>query len=296
MTTFHAAVVHADRTVTYCGTVDEDHVDAVRAHAELAGAPRHVRDHPEQPGVMFVLRDDGNLDWYVPVDRPAASGGSAAGRQAGAERTTHRERTDAEEGAYPAPRAATGPDYVDGAVRFGGQVIGGAMDHPENPPRAVWHTTESPAGANFFTSMANFLISVASEPQVIYDPVTDKVGQFGPMRQSARALRNDGTRRTNREGLVCIQVEVLGHAAEPFTDNFDPASKPNFRKLLAAMRAHGIPDNWPAGEPVPTETSPMPRPRAVWQGQGGHFGHCHVPGNTHWDPGAISTGIVPGTP
>jgi LysM repeat protein len=39
-----------------------------------------------------------------------------------------------------------------------------------------------------------------------------------------------------------------------------------------------------------------PRSRTTWQIKGGHFGHCHVPGNSHWDPGAIDTSIVPGKP
>ncbi|MGP4000723.1 hypothetical protein [Streptomyces sp. 8N706] len=298
MTTFHAAVVHPDQTVTYCGTVDQGHVDAVRALAEPEGAPRVVRDHPEQPGTLFVLRDDGELDWYVPSEyvpfgAPDAPRGGPA-RQGGAESALE---TDTEtERAADSADEVTGPDYVPGAIRFGNQMIGGAMDHPENPARAVWHTTESPAGGNFITSVATFLMKVASEPQVIYDPVTDRLGQFGPMSRSARALRNDGSRRTNREGRVCIQVEVLGRAARPFTQSFDPATKPTFRSLLTAMRAHGIPDVWPAGKPVPSATSPMPRPRPTWQGKGGHFGHCHVPGNTHWDPGAIDTSLIPGAP
>jgi hypothetical protein len=30
------------------------------------------------------------------------------------------------------------------------------------------------------------------------------------------------------------------------------------------------------------------RTRDVWLNQGGHYGHCNVPGNDHWDPGKIS--------
>ncbi|MCX4911924.1 peptidoglycan-binding protein [Streptomyces sp. NBC_00878] len=172
------------------------------------------------------------------------------------------------------------------------------MDTPGHPPRVVWHTTESPAGGGYFASVAAYLIRVGAEPQVIYCPVTDKLGQFGPLTQSGRALKNDGTRRTNREGKVCIQVEVLGRAASPWTRNFDPAKKPNFRKLLAAARAHGVPDVWPAGKPKGTaaEVAKGSRSRATWEGKGGHYGHGHVPGNSHWDPGAIDTTIVPGKP
>ncbi|MFH9425979.1 peptidoglycan-binding protein [Streptomyces sp. NPDC017529] len=167
------------------------------------------------------------------------------------------------------------------------------MDTPGNPPRAVWHTTESPAGGGYFSSIAAYLIRVGAEPQVIYDPVTDQLGQLGPLTQSGRALRNDGSRRTNREGKVNIQVEVLGRAASPWTAGFDPAKKPNFRKLIAAMRAHGIPDVWPAGKPAATASTAR-RDRATWQSKGGHYGHSHVPGNDHWDPGNIDTAKVPG--
>ncbi|MFF2731766.1 peptidoglycan-binding protein [Streptomyces sp. NPDC058008] len=168
------------------------------------------------------------------------------------------------------------------------------MDTPGNPPRVTWHTTESPAGGSYFTSIAAYLIRVGAEPQVIYDPVTDQLGQFGPLTSSGRALKNDGARRTNREGKVNIQVEVLGKAASPWTKGFDPAAKPNYRKLIAAARAHGVPDVWPAGQPAATASAATSRNRTTWQSKGGHFGHCHVPGNDHWDPGAIDTSIVPG--
>jgi hypothetical protein len=168
------------------------------------------------------------------------------------------------------------------------------MDTPKNPPRTTWHTTESPAGTAYFYSVAAYLIRVGAEPQVIYDPDTDLIGQFGPLTQSARALRNDGTRRTNREGKVNIQVEVLGRAALPWTKGFAPATKPNFRKLLAAGRAHGVPDVWPAGKPPATAAAATKRDRSTWQNKGGHYGHSQIPGQNHWDPGGIDTTVVPG--
>ncbi|WP_158935125.1 peptidoglycan-binding protein, partial [Streptomyces capuensis] len=36
--------------------------------------------------------------------------------------------------------------------------------------------------------------------------------------------------------------------------------------------------------------------RTTWQTKGGHYAHAQVPGNDHWDPGAIDTSIVPGKP
>lgn len=329
MSTFHVAidrVASPDRNpqelltaTTYLGTVDQKHVNKVRAIAELADSARFVKEHPHIEGAFCVLRDDGDLDVYVPVDAteyrvyepdPAPKGGFAEGGI-----VTNMPAVDSDGppalvmpvsggpganddmGVY-LPRGVSGPAYIAGAVKFGDQTIGGAMDYPSNPPRAVWHTTESPAGADYFFSVAAYLIRVAAEPQVIYCPVTDRIGQFGPLTQSARALKNDGARRTNREGKVNVQVEVLGYASKPWTKGFDPATKPNYRKLLAANRAHGVPDVWPAGKPPATATAAAkgPRSRTVWQSTGGNYAHAHVPGNSHWDPGAIDTTIVPGTP
>ena len=283
MTTFHVAVDHPDPgthavTTTYLGTVDQAHIDEVRAIAALPGSTRHVKEHPRQEGAFMVLRDDGALDVYEPAE-PAV----------GPLPKTRPTLTDA-------PPPASGPAYIDGVTRFGDQRIGGPMDTPLEPPRAVWHTTESPAGGGYFTAVAAFLMRAGVEPQVIYCPVTDRLGQFGPLNLSARALKNDGTKRTNRTGKVCIQVEVLGRAQAPWTTGFDPKAKPNFQRLLTAMRAHGVPDVWPVGSPPATAALATERPRTTWENKGGHYGHSQIPGQDHWDPGAIDTAIVPGAP
>ena len=304
---------------TYLGTVGQKHVDEVRAIAALDDSPQYVKEHPAIEGAFMVLRDDDLLDVYVPVDAPeyrvyapdpAPKGGFAEGGLVTTMPTVEWDGPPPapmptvgapavhDDMAVPAglPRGASGPAYISGVTRFGDQSIGGAMDYPGNPARTVWHTTESPAGSAYFTSIAAYLIRVGSEPQVIYDPDSDKIGQFGPLTQSGRALKNDGSRRTNREGKVCIQVEVLGRASQPWTKGFNPAKKPNYRRLIAAMRAHGIPDVWPAGKPAATAAAVAKgaRSRTTWQNKGGHYGHCHVPANSHWDPGAIDTTVVPG--
>ncbi|MFG2676933.1 peptidoglycan-binding protein [Streptomyces sp. NPDC048445] len=289
MTTFHAAIDHVDPgtlaiTTTYCGTVDQDHVDQVRAIAALDTTERWVKEHPRLDGAFMVLRDDGDLDVYVPTDA--------------AEYRVYEPDQDAQGGQEDLPRGASGPAYISGVTRFGDQSIGGAMDTPGNPPRVVQHTTESPSGSSYFYSVAAYLIRVGAEPQVIYDPTSDLLGQFGPLTQSGRALKNDGSRRTNREGKVCIQIEVLGRAASPWTKGFDKAKKPNYRKFEAACRAHGVPDVWPAGKPPATAAAAAQgsRSRTTWQTKGGYYAHGQVPGQDHWDPGAIDTSIVPGKP
>ncbi|MEU0940287.1 hypothetical protein [Embleya sp. NPDC005971] len=184
-----------------------------------------------------------------------------------------------------------GPAYIAGAERLGGQSIGGAMSG--GAPRVTEHTVEAPQGSGWFDSMASYLISVSSEPQVLYDPLSDRLGQFGPLTQSGRALKNAGTVRTNRTGTVNIQIENLGYARAPFTDGWDPSRKPNFQRLCAAIRAHGVPDTWPAGPPQAYPGDHDDRDMATWLNRPGWYGHSQVPGNDHGDPGAIDTSKVP---
>lgn len=179
-----------------------------------------------------------------------------------------------------------GTIWIIGAERLGDGSIGGPVDSQERPARVVWHTTETSAGNAAFNAVAADLIRKSSEPHVLYDPTTDLIGQFGPLDQSARALRNDGTTRTNRTGKVCIQIEVLGRAGTPFTGYWKPG--PNFRALMDAIRSWGIPDRFPM--PLADHYGDSAkRDRNVWLTTGGHYGHCNVPGNEHWDPGAIDT-------
>jgi hypothetical protein len=180
-----------------------------------------------------------------------------------------------------------GTIWIPGAERLGDGSIGGAMDSPERPGRVVWHTTESGAGDAAFDSVGKYLRSISAEPHILYDPTTDRIGQFGPLSESGRALKNDGATRTNRTGRVCIQIEVLAKAGTPFTDYWKPG--PNFRALMAAIRSWGVPDAFPMGTLADHYAdSDAKRTRDVWLSKGGHYGHCNVPGNDHWDPGAIS--------
>jgi hypothetical protein len=161
------------------------------------------------------------------------------------------------------------------------------MDSASRPPRVVWHTTESGAGNAAFDAVGKYLRTIGAEPHILYDPTTDRLGQFGPLSQSARALKNDGATRTNRTGKVCIQIEVLARAGTPFTGYWKPG--PNFRKLMAAIRSWGIPDTFPMGALASKYgDSAAKRSRDIWLNKAGHYGHSNVPGNDHWDPGAIS--------
>jgi hypothetical protein len=181
--------------------------------------------------------------------------------------------------------------WIKEAERLGDGKIGGDMDTPTAPPRVVWHTTESGTGDAAFDAVGKYLISIAAEPHILYDPTTDRLAQYGPLNQSARALRNDGLTRTNRTGRVCIQIEVLGKAASPFTSSWKPG--PNVRALMRAIRSWGVPDTWPGGRLAARYNDPdVSRSRSTWATKGGHYGHSQVPGNDHWDPGNIDQAAI----
>ena len=64
---------------------------------------------------------------------------------------------------------------------------------------------------------------------------------------------------------------------------------------------HGIPQVWPSGFPYPPVNGrepnvPFNRSEANWRNEGGHYGHCHVPNNHHWDPGYTADEVALVTP
>lgn len=175
--------------------------------------------------------------------------------------------------------------WIPGAERIKPSTAGGTITSTA-PPRVVWHTTEAPPGTdNMFQTMIRVLTNKGAEPQVLYDPVTDRLGQFMPLNVSGRALKNDGLVRSNRVGRACIQVEVIAYSKTPFTGYWKPG--PNFRALMAAIRSWGIRDVFPMGDP-PKYPGPSRRDRSIWMAKAGHYCHANIPGNDHGDPGAIS--------
>jgi hypothetical protein len=161
-------------------------------------------------------------------------------------------------------------------------------------PRVTWHVTVSPSGRSrggtqYFDVMHRVLTSKKSEPHVLYDPVTDRLGQYFPLNRSARALANDGARRTNGAGTVNIQIEVVGDTSPVFTKYWTPG--PNFRALMRAIRSWDIPDEWPSGRLATSYGDHVNRSWSSYS-EPGHFAHCNVPGNDHWDTGPINQAAI----
>lgn len=186
------------------------------------------------------------------------------------------------QGLLSASLAGTGDVWIAEAENLAAAGTSGTM--LGGPPRAVWHTTEAPSGGDYFDAMHRVLTSKKAEPHILWDPLTDRMGQYFPLNRSARALRNHPEQSTNKTGAVCIQIEVVGYASKPFTSYWKPG--PNFAALMRAIRSWGIPDAWPAGV-MSTRGEDVSRSLATWRNEAGHYGHCHVPGNSHWDCGGI---------
>lgn len=70
MSDYHAAIVHPGDEVpdTYCGVVSQEHVDGVVSACET-NPDRWMK--PGRGGGVYVLREDGDLDHYLPVESEA---------------------------------------------------------------------------------------------------------------------------------------------------------------------------------------------------------------------------------
>lgn len=182
------------------------------------------------------------------------------------------------------------PDWLNGVIvenslHDGGNMLGG-------PPRVVWHTYEAGYSLPAYQG-ARRLIADGNEVHFVFHPISGELVQILPARRAGRGLRNDpGGVETNRQGSVCLQVEVIAQAAHPWTDDLTNRAAVRLHRLLQFFRLHGVPDVWPAGSPP---VSPGPggmRSAVIWQSHAGHYGHSQVPENDHTDPGALDVNVI----
>ncbi|MDM0085723.1 N-acetylmuramoyl-L-alanine amidase [Variovorax sp. J31P179] len=157
-------------------------------------------------------------------------------------------------------------------------ISGSSGPHVGGPFKIVHHTTE---GSSAEGAMSAFSKN-RSDPHFTVDATT--IFQHIDTAEGARALRNDpGGVQTNRDSA--IQIELVGFAHLPK----DGRALTNLARLCRWIEStHGVPGTWPAGPPKPAKNGKDPgghnRDPIVWDSQGGHYGHCHVPENSHWDP------------
>jgi hypothetical protein len=184
----------------------------------------------------------------------------------------------------------------------GGPLLGGA-------PRVVWLTLGTAPGAVSVQSAAQRLISERRPCHLVWDPVTGDVAQLISVLRAGRALgaadhldwapgrvRVD-SENVNAEGRVCVQIGVLGHPGEPFTEG----TLAGVEMIISWLDSWGVPRRWPAGPPegyrrdVPASAAAIAdrRSRVAWA-RGGHFGASQVPGCENAGPGAIDIDRITG--
>lgn len=149
------------------------------------------------------------------------------------------------------------------------------------PFKGVLHTTEGTSASGAISAFKNN----NSWPHFLVD-YTGKVWQFIDTTVPARALRNlSGGVETNRDSA--IQIEVVGFAGKP---NEHPATQINALKSLMRWieTTVGVKPVGPGRNFASAYGQNSLRfTNAEWDGFNGWCGHCHVPENLHWDPGAI---------
>ncbi len=149
---------------------------------------------------------------------------------------------------------------------------GGCGSWVGGPYRIVHHTTEGSTAAGAFG-----VFKKKSNPHFTVDDKT--IWQHVDTSMASCALRHT-TVQTNRQEAV--QIEVVGFAAKPKS----AATLRNIAKLCRWIETtHGVQQVWPMGPPALPPKYRSKRTSSIWLKQGGHYGHCHVPGNTHVDPG-----------
>jgi hypothetical protein len=140
--------------------------------------------------------------------------------------------------------------------------------------------------------VSNYLKTVEYCPHLMWNPFTGYIEQFYPASVGGRALKYN-----NQDGAACIQIEVFftpGCVVNGKTYN-TVAETPcvGLDRILAWTDSLGIPRAWPMGSPQWQGNS---RDVATWNGNAGHYGHCHSPGDDHTDPGpmpSLNRGITP---
>jgi hypothetical protein len=150
------------------------------------------------------------------------------------------------------------------------------------PFKGILHTTEGPTAAGAIAAFR----SSGSWPHFLVD-YAGNVWQFVNTNQGARALQNlPGGVQTNLDSA--IQIEIVGFASQP---NGHPTAQIEALKSLMRWieQTSGVKPKGPGrafasgyGQNSLRFSGPQ------WDSFDGWCGHCHVPENDHWDPGAIN--------
>jgi hypothetical protein len=161
----------------------------------------------------------------------------------------------------------------------GGAMKGGA-------PRTVWLTSETDPRAVSARSMAQRLDQRDRAAHLIWHPYSGEIIQMLPATRAGRLLYGE----IGREGRVCVQIMVIGHAGSPFTSG--PLK--GLDSIISWLESWGVTRRWPAGPPLPSpQAYDSKRHRRSWA-RGGHFGCSQVPETTGVEPGGVDIHRITG--
>lgn len=208
------------------------------------------------------------------------------------------------------------PNYekvvVSSKNRDGSPKIGDKPRHPESPPRIVLHTTEGLRTYDY-PWPPHFTLGLVGDPHSLpagsywfpggnrrlYDGQELRLQHCDLSLTSYALLHRDGDPDTNHRGSHCVQVEIISMAASP------PHWSDDMYRLVASWLADVVKalpelrpalDNWPPASMWSERGSwgfntPFRMSWETWaKGIGGKpmlCAHEHVPGNDHWDTGAL---------
>lgn len=195
--------------------------------------------------------------------------------------------------------------------------IGDKPRHPESPPRIVLHSTEGLRTYDFPWPPHNTLGLVGNKHSLkagtywwpdgsrkVYDGQEIRLQHCDLNLTSYALLHRSGDPDTNHRGSHCVQVEVISMAAWP--DEWDEKMYGLVASWLADV-VTALPELEPALDNYPKYpeewsekgswgfNTPYRMSWAEWKdGINGRIGapficaHQHVPGNDHWDTGALN--------
>ncbi len=196
--------------------------------------------------------------------------------------------------------------WMPGAKRIRAETDGGPLRG--GAPRAVWLTLGTAPRAVSIQSAAQRLVSECRPCHLVWDPVTGEIVQLISILRAGRALGAPeqldwgpdrvpaALENVNTEGRICVQIGVLWHPADPFTNG--PLT--GVGAIVSWLDSWQVPRQWPAGQPAShrgTGSGPArgcaERSRILWA-RGGHFGASQVPDCANVGPGGIDVDRLTG--
>lgn len=194
--------------------------------------------------------------------------------------------------------------WMPGARRIRAETDGGSLRG--GAPRAVWLTLGTAPCAVSIQSAAQRLVSERRPCHLVWDPLTGEIVQLISILRAGRALGAPeqldwgpdrvpvAPENVNTQGRVCVQIGVLAHPADPFTNG--PLA--GLGAIVNWLDSWNVPRRWPAGQPAAYRGARARgcagRSPGLWA-RGGHFGASQVPGCENIGPGSVDVDRLTGS-